>query len=1507
MSEEGRGDRVLLSRLLLRVLHVLGRSLSVLLGLTSLAVAGCLFLLTQTVVGRSFAASFVQGALAGAVHGQVEVGPILGGNLLTHVVVASFGIRTNEGETFVALDSVRLSYNPIGFLTGHYRFRRVRAEKGLVRLLQDDQGGWNFDELFPGGGPPGGGPTIVLSDLEVEEGRLVMRTPWPTPGTTGAARDSALAQARRGESVWNLEQAPSGEWQRVVRLDSLHGRFPLVRLAQPGEPMKIEMEALRARALAVRQPLEVRRFDGEAVFSDTIQVAIRDLKLGHSEFSGTGGVVPSDPIWYHFDLEARPLGFADLQWLPVPTPKVGGGKADLLLFTRGPVQVVDLSKGDVRIRDSHVTGGFRLALSDTPRFESMDLDLQPMRVRTIDEILDRPELIDGYIRGPLRGSGPIDRLDIDAKLSLTDVAGETQASLVRAVGGVSMIEPYPVDSLRLQLASFEPRWTKVLGISTLLGGRLDGTATLSGSTAGRLSFAGDLRHRSAADSTSHLTGGGEIVVADTPSVDFHMTADPLRLGLLEPYLPNVDLVGAVRGPISANGRLSDLKASARLQTPRGHLEFDGSFDLMAERKSYDAQVLARGLHLNQWVANAPSTRLAVRGRVQGEGTDPASLAARFDLEILPSDVEGAKMDSSVLRFTMRDGLATVDTFALRSDVGTIDGRGTFGLSADKSGALVLDIDAPDVARWNRWLVPGRIATRPDTTLSDLFAGLPGGQGGAAAGGGEASPPDTLSGSLSARGTIYGNLDRFALGGRVAALAPAYGSLSADSIVGTLGEVNPRRLDSLVLRATAWKPSGPGVRLDSLFLRLERQGPVRSDLRLYGRRDTTVELRAAAGVEWSAQRRSARFRELALKAGRQELSLPGGDTALVAFGDSGLAVDDFVLAGRRGGEIRASGRVPDRGEADFQLALRQLSLGELADLLPSEPDLAGELSGKLRVRGTADAPTMEGSWTVTRPGFDSTSFSRFEGQLSYTDRRLQGRIGLYSDTSRLVGVEGSLHADLAMRKVDRRLLDHPVRATVSADSLPLALLELFTENLTDVKGYGRGSVQVTGAPGDLRYDGEARLTGASAWIPELDELYLLQWAHLRFQGTKAELDSVVVASASGGTMDVKGTVDLTKLQDPVFDLHFAARGLRAVNSRKMEFTMGGQGDLGGSLTKPTLSGKLRFSDGHMRIQSFLTGQGAVDLTNPEIMSLVDTSLVTERRLVARAQNPFVQNLKVDAEITVGPNFWLRSDQLSVELTGNVDVRMNRTQGDLTVFGPLHLRRGTYTFTLQSFNAYARQLTISDGTVEFVGTPGMNPNLDITAVYRTRTEQGQVTVTVHVGGTMLNTQLSLSSDPPMSQNDQVCFLLFSAPCVAVTGGGGGEVVSRGVQEQLLGAVGSQLSQMLVGGSWVDYVNLQSMGTGPTGTSQGSNSGFLSQSFLEGTEVELGRYIGQDLFVTVSQPLGSRFPGASIEWRFSQGWSLEGRTEYRFNPELSSSQGSNLNTQRLWGLFLYKEWSF
>ncbi len=1509
--------RSLLSRVS-RWLRGLGESLIRvglgLIGLAFLVSAGALVFLSQTIVGRQAVTDLVEGVLENSVNGDVRIGPILGGDLLSQVLLERFEITDPDGRLFVGIDSVRLHYNPLSFLVGTYRFDAVEMQRVHLVLRQYEDGRWNFDRTFGDEEPVEGESSdegrqgndrILLADVDVRSGEIEVHTPW-AHDLTGAARANAIRAGLRGDQLWRVRSVGPDRYEREVLLRRLSGQFPLIRILDPVRPLRFDMQGVSAQADVVTQTLDIEKLDGSVVIADTVRVRLDALDLAASSISGSGWLNPVSPVEFDFDLAADPLSFEELQWIPLPLPTRGGGPADLRLFTRNATFIVDVTDSDVRVDDSRVRGGFRAVLEPTPRFESLDATLDPLRLSLVDEVLERDDGMVGFLRGTVSGSGPITLMSIDADLAVEDPPGDDrpQASYMRATGGISIVEPRRMADLNLTLREFEPRWAGIVGIGTTLPGRSTGTVSFDGVAGGRFTFDMQVSHSLPGQASSLIAGGGMVDLHGEREIDLSFDFDPLALAIVDPLLPErVSVLSQVRGPFSARGPLDDLQIATDLITPRGEIQFDGRFDLVAEEKTYDAVLLARDIQLSEWIDNGPATRLAVEGRVDGTGTDPATLEARFDLVILPSLFEGARVDSSIVRFTLADGLASADTFAIRSQVGNVDGRGVFGLTENRSGSLILDIDLPDLSEWNAWLVEGRNPARIEADVSELFETFgPGGEDAAGRETGEALP-DTLSGSLEALGVLYGNLVDYSFGGRARARRLAWGNVQTDSIQITVDIPNPTVLDSLVAHGSAWKSTIYGRDLDTLDVRWARHTVESHELSVYATRDTSLKLDANAGILWTERQKAFRFNRLRMMGAGRELVLR--DTAVITYGESGFTARGVRLNGANGTFLEMDGAIPDTGQAALDLRARGLHLQNILDAPGNPLDLRGRVDIDLQIRGTADAPLADLEAVIDTPSIRGIGYERLTTDLTYAGRRLAVNTALVTDDAEIARIDGFLRVDLSFRAIEQRLLDEPINLTVTVDNMPLTALELRVQSLRDVQGFALGDFQVTGRPGALRFDGETRITQAAATIPSLGIRLRDVEGGVLFEGADARIDTVHLTSSAGGSAYVTGTVGVEDPTDMTLDLEFEANRFVGIDRRSMQATFDGAGTLTGSYRRPELGGRFQVSRGSVDAERFVRQRRVVDLTDPSVYALLDTVVVRDERLIGRLENPFLQNLKMNAGLSVGPDFWLRSSALEVELRGDLEIRMDRAEGELTATGTLSLPRGKFRYVSGTgtnlSSLYSRQLQIARGEITFVGTPGLDPNLDIDAEYRTQGEIGRVTIRVHVGGSSLAPTMTTSSDPPLPESDRICYLLFSTACFGASNQGG-DFATTLVREGLLGSVSNQISQVLVGGvGLVDYVDIRSSGASE-GDLNASGTGLLY-----GTEIEIGRYLTPELFVKVTQPFGGRLPGLTMDWAFLPDWRLEFKTEDRFNRYQSYGYSFSTYSSRTWGLMLYREWAF
>lgn len=1494
------------------------------LGLVSLAIALALFQFTQTATGRNAAIALLQGALDNAVDGSVRIGPVLGGNLVTRLILESFEIADRDGNVFVSMDSVAVEYDPLLLLRKQIRIRRLDAAFAEIRLTTDVEGRWNFERIFRGGsGPEPGtdalaaeGPTpaadsldpagadsasvetggednplrLMLTDVTVRDGLLEVRMPW-TEGLEGRERDQAFAEASPGNSIWYSESTDDGEIERVYRVAGLNGRFPEMRIVDPPRPLELQMQDVGGELSMVALPLSIETFSGGVVFGDSIRITIDRFESVRSEVRGSGVMVPGSPLGFQFDLQADPLAFEDLQWLPVPLPETGGGPMSITLASRGETTVVDVSGATVRSEGTRIDGGFRLAVEPTPRFEALDATLQPLGLRWLDDVLDREPTIEGEVSGTLRGSGRIDDLDIVADLTLRHSAGSARAPSVLGVrGGVALVEPYPLRSLELTLRGFEPVWARLVGLDPALPGRVGGIATIDRPDGEILGFAGDVSYLSDAGDVSVLSGTGTVDFGRGSVVDIAIEAAPLSLAALRPWLPDVELVGEVSGPIRARGDLSNLFASADLTTPRGQLSIEGLFVLDGEVPAYDATLTASDLAMDEWIESAPTSRLAVRGRVTGAGLDPATLAATLDMEILPSEVDRASIANSRLRLSVEDGLATIDTLVLEADVGTITGRGEFGVGEERTGRIEFDAVAADLSELNRWFaegIPGGQAAGAGEIFADFEAAVA-----------EPSPDETVEGVLGeaeARGVVEGRLDDFSVDAEIEARNVRFADWGADSLSATVRLGNPPTTEDLTAHLIATEALVRGVRLDSLALDVDRRPGRPYALDVFARRDSTVQAAASGSLEMFETGISALVEGLRIRLGKLESVLT--DPARIVYSDSLIRVDGLDITGPLG-RVRAVGGIGRAGEGDLSLVFEGVRVDQLGYLWADRSPIGGTMSATAEIGGTLAEPRFQGSIRVLDPAVAEHRYTSLDARFAYADRMLESALDLTRDGNRLLRVEAGVAADLAFEDIDDRMLDDPIDVRFVADSLPLQLLELRMRGLEQIDGIATGEVSFVGEPGELRYGGSLRIRDGEAWVPDLGVRLLGVTGGAAFRGREATLDSLVLRSSAGGTGRVQGTLDLSSLTDPEFDLELTASVLQAAARRDVQLAVDGRGHLGGRYREPLLTGRFRLRDGDIRQDEVLRERQVLDLSDPQFYGLLDSTYVSERHLLDRFRNPFMNNLRVDVDLDLGPNLWLRSPTLDVELLADaLDVRMNRASDEMRIVGTVDLPRGTYRF--DRIPPYQQALRITGGTIQFVGTDEFNPNLAISAEYRNRTSDAPVLINVQIGGTLLDTDLQISSSPPMSDTDQLCFLAVGAPCA---GSRDTQLGQRLAQEAVLGTLSSGLSSALVGSSGLSYFNLTTINSDArTGGLRGS------ENLWDTTAVEFGWYASESVFFTFRQPLGGGFPRATMEWRFNPAWSLEAKASSRFDDRLFGFRHTAWVNEQTFGLFLFREWSY
>jgi translocation and assembly module TamB len=199
-----------------------------------------------------------------------------------------------------------------------------------------------------------------------------------------------------------------------------------------------------------------------------------------------------------------------------------------------------------------------------------------------------------------------------------------------------------------------------------------------------------------------------------------------------------------------------------------------------------------------------------------------------------------------------------------------------------------------------------------------------------------------------------------------------------------------------------------------------------------------------------------------------------------------------------------------------------------------------------------------------------------------------------------------------------------------------------------------------------------------------------------------------------------------------------------------------------------------------------------------------------------------SLAMDVALIIHRNTWIRHPDAAVELEGNLHVNKER-EGPAVVAGELRAVRGWLHYS-------NRQFTLKTGVLTFTGGPTIDPSLDIDAQYVVT----NYTIDVVVVGTARKPTLQLKSQPDLSQADILSLLLFGKT-TDVLGKNQQADLQQEATKMATGVAARQIGQAVA-----SSMGLQSMGIE------------LSDVSSTGPAVSIGHYLGENTYVSASQPI-------------------------------------------------------
>ena len=1525
-----------MGRRLFRLLVVL----SVIFVLGVLAV----WVLTNTDFGRERVRKFALNALQGATHGIVEIGA-LHGNLLSGATLVGVSITDSAGRPFLAADSIGGHYVLRGFLSKRIYLDDLTLYRPRVVVEKLPGGEWNYRRLWPQGAPsaptdtlPGWGSWVKFTNVTVLDGDVVVRSPWePRTGLSARVRDSVITDALNAGSRLAIIRAPGG-FQKVIELAQVNGKFPLVRIADPDFKNRlIQVAAMSTKAYPFRPPpADIRALTGNFEFNDdSLWWKGAGVRLPASNLRGDGMYNISNGDM-RLTLAASPAAFADFTWLYKHFPASGGGTLGLQVEWKGATQDYLIRNANVRTGSAHLTGNVGVTVADTVFFHDADVRFTGLTTKQIEELVPGTKSPrQGVLSGSAKFAGTFKRLDLAAADITFDAYGRGR-SRVLANGVIGVRGAQNIVSARNLHVHMEPLQVDLLKIiipTMPIGGTLAGSLTMNGSGDTRLVMSDlDVVHQDGPN-RSHATGTFAVHTTGRRTIDVDVMASPLALAEIRKFTPSIPFLGEATGPLHAHGPIDALVVDTRLSLPGGGtFALDGTVDFLSKELGYDVRVASTDLNLSRVVSGMPVTSLTGGGTARGRGFEPATMYSELAFAFGPSSLDTIAVDSVNVQATLSNGLANVARAELSAHGARAQVAGQFGLSASHSGSLTYAVEVDSLGTLAPYIpalgaYTGVVTPRPKLAADILRRALADSarvdkQTEVARAISGAPPPrvqvDTpvaiprglVAGSVSAKGTIVGSIDRFTLEGTLSGTGIVARGNAARHLQATYSWVDAKTANAKMnVALTADTLSVYGFAFDS----------VTADLS-YARPNGTVAVRIRQGSERDYALRG----DFTLDNARNELRLADVtlrfDTttwetthpATIRWGGRGIEVVNLELRSGPTQRIYANGLLPTSGPANFELAVTNFDVANIADLLQSDVQATGIVSFDAHVQGTAESPRVNGTLSLVDATYQGTAVPDVSGTFDYADRHLAVNATAKDSTGRqLAEIHGTIPINLALSGVTgSRLLDLPINVSLLSDSLPIELIPKLTDAVTNVKGRALGNVRVSGTLKHPVLQGEVTLVDGQFKLAATGATFTDVNGHVRMTGDSVFVDSVT--ALSGGPIRLSGTLGIGNWREPSFNLFLTAHEAVVLDDKRGKIYASAGLRISGPFDSTYVSGQVTVTHGVFYIPES-GGKKLVAAGDPALFAVMDTALASQRDIFP-AQSSLFKNLRVDVDLVVQRNTWVRSRDANVEIFTDGPMRVSVVGDALTLVGAVDADRGEYTFLSKRFQ-------IKRGSALFIGSPELNPTLQITAEYVVKQPTGATNIQVLIGGTLANPRISLTSDaqPPLSQSDLLSYLAFGSTTGSLLQFNQTSLTQGG---NLINLAGARLFGVAIGEALnqVEGDAARSLGVDVFNVTPGDVPVLAGQStitqLVTGTEIEAGKYLSPSTYATVIATPGAFVlnggglkvpPGVSLSHRTSKGYRFETSygPRYILNPPTLSGQSVSGIGQ--FGVFVIREWRF
>ncbi|MCC8088357.1 MAG: translocation/assembly module TamB [Rikenellaceae bacterium] len=288
---------------------------------------------------------------------------------------------------------------------------------------------------------------------------------------------------------------------------------------------------------------------------------------------------------------------------------------------------------------------------------------------------------------------------------------------------------------------------------------------------------------------------------------------------------------------------------------------------------------------------------------------------------------------------------------------------------------------------------------------------------------------------------------------------------------------------------------------------------------------------------------------------------GDSSAILHIIDRGLILnydqwsvntDNYISYGFSSGTLGANLRmsyenqlvaVETLDDSSINLEIENLDIGTTLSLLPSAPQMDGELSANL----TAGFSPVFADGTISAKDllYNKDTIGNIDIDLNYNNSSGSFDANINVNGSQVLVADGNLGTDSTGN----------LNITTRLDRLPLNLANPFIpDDYADLRGYLNGSFSVAGASGSTVVSGTATFEDAAVEVAAVGTEFDISDNTLSIENSVLTLNGFSIISPNNQTLDINGTVDFTNFSNILTDLSVTADNFQAVNVQRNRTSM-----------------------------------------------------------------------------------------------------------------------------------------------------------------------------------------------------------------------------------------------------------------------------------------------------------------------------------------------------------------